>query len=355
MEAAVLLGQTPIVENSSQLWAILHGGSTSLMWLYLTGLAGYVLLHLMAAGRWWWLALLDNFIPWYFIPLLLVIPLGQLVNNPAIATAGFALLLIGAGWFGARWLPKPTQPGAASLRVITFNLYPYNQRLHDVASWLIQEDADLVLLQEAPAHIGTAFDALYDHYPYHAIQDHENGYLIFSRYPITQTPDSFFTDPSGWYLHQRVELDVNGQPLVVYNIHTLMPNRETPQINLPLIPDFILKYDEALRDGQIRLLAESAQQETHPVILAGDFNMSEFSAAYKRLRQDWQDAYQQAGVGMGFSWPSGASEEMPDFLPAIVRLDYVWHSSSLRATAAHVGAKLGSDHLPLIVTLAWDT
>lgn len=354
MASSLFLGQTPIVENSGQLWVILRGGIIGLMWLYLICLVVYLLLHFLAAGRWWWLALLDNFIPWYFIPLLLVIPLGRFVNSPAIATAGFLLLLVGAGWFGTRWLPKSTQPGSASLRVITFNLYPYNQRLHDVAAWLLQEDADLVLLQEASAHIGTSFDPLYDHYPHHAIQDHENGYLIFSRYPITQTPDSFFTDAYGWHLHQRVELDVNGQPLVVYNIHTHMPNQETPQINLPLIPDFVLKYDETLRDDQIRLLVEFAQNETHPVIIAGDFNMSEFSTAYSMLRQKLKDAYQQAGVGLGFSWPGGASEEMPDFLPPLVRLDYLWHSPSLRATAANVGSKLGSDHLPLHVTLEWD-
>jgi endonuclease/exonuclease/phosphatase (EEP) superfamily protein YafD len=35
-------------------------------------------------------------------------------------------------------------------------------------------------------------------------------------------------------------------------------------------------------------------------------------------------------------------------LPALLRIDYVWHSPLLRPVAAETGPPLGSDHLPVV-------
>jgi endonuclease/exonuclease/phosphatase (EEP) superfamily protein YafD len=50
-------------------------------------------------------------------------------------------------------------------------------------------------------------------------------------------------------------------------------------------------------------------------------------------------------LGLAPTWPANGIWPYP-----LVRLDYVWHSEGLQALSAELGPRLGSDHLPLIVT-----
>lgn len=343
---------TLAIEPVSPIWMMIRSGLISLMMLYLIGLGVYLVLRMVAPGRFWWLALVDNFTPVYFLPLLLILPLSLLLREYRIAGSTTLLLLIAVFWFGQYFvLQSSAQVRGTPLKIITFNLFPYNQRLDEVVAWIIEEDADIVLLQETPETIGDAFAPLDAVYSYKAIQSHENGYLIYSRYPITQQPESYYTDEFGWYLHQRVELDVKEQTLVLYNVHTKMPHRVEPHINLPVIPDFVLRYDETTRNQQIERLVAEIEAEEYPVVMTGDFNMGEYAAVYPTLSTNLTDAYRIAGRGFGFTWPGGSSEELPNVLPSLVRLDYVWHTARLKTVSAQVGPRIGSDHLPLVVTL----
>jgi len=340
------------IEPIHPLWLLIRNGLIGLMVLYIIGLGGYLALRVVASGKFWWLALADNFTPTYFLPLLLIVPLALLLREYRVVGSATLLLLIALIWFGQYFLLRTSaQVQGTPLKIITFNLYPYNQKLEEVAAWIIGEDADLVLLQETPEVIGAAFAPLYEIYPNHVFQSHENGYLIFSRFPIIHQPDSYYTDEVGWYLHQRVEVDVNGQPLVLYNVHTKMPHRSEPHINLPLIPDFVLRYDESVRNQQIERLVDEIDAEQYPVVMTGDFNMGEYASVYPILSAKLTDAYRISGHGFGFTWPGGSSEELPDILSPLVRLDYVWHTQQLKPISAEVGPRLGSDHLPLVVTL----
>ena len=42
-----------------------------------------------------------------------------------------------------------------------------------------------------------------------------------------------------------------------------------------------------------------------------------------------------------------------DRFPAMVRIDYIWHTPDLRATRSWIGPAAGSDHLPLFAELIW--
>jgi endonuclease/exonuclease/phosphatase (EEP) superfamily protein YafD len=79
--------------------------------------------------------------------------------------------------------------------------------------------------------------------------------------------------------------------------------------------------------------------------------MSDQAVIYGDLAARLGDSFREAGAGFGMSWPAGLSEELPDILPPLMRLDYVWHSGHFRAVNADQGPDLGSDHLPLVATL----
>ena len=83
--------------------------------------------------------------------------------------------------------------------------------------------------------------------------------------------------------------------------------------------------------------------------------MSDQTSIYGELASRMGDSFRQAGTGLGGSWPVSAMEEftsLPDFVPPLFRIDYIWHSEQFRAISAQQGPELGSDHLPLLATLS---
>ncbi len=156
---------------------------------------------------------------------------------------------------------------------------------------------------------------------------------------------------------QRVTLAVGEQTIVLYNVHFLMPVGETPHLSLPVDNPFVnlaVRYDDTARNGQIERLLEHLENEALPYLVAGDFNMSDQTAMYGELARTMGDSFREAGSGYGGSWPVSAMEEftsLPDFVPALFRIDYIWHSRRFRALETWQGPELGSDHLPLAAML----
>ena len=141
---------------------------------------------------------------------------------------------------------------------------------------------------------------------------------------------------------------------MVYNIHLHTPTQETAHINLPEVHpvvDLGMRFNSARRDNQIHGLLNILGRDTNPYIVAGDFNTSDQSAIYGELAAAMGDSFAEVGIGLGTSWRSNVNTSRLSFLPPLVRIDYVWHSSHFRAVSAQQGPALGSDHLPLVATL----
>ena len=325
------------------LWGILA--------LYTAGLALFIALRQTAGNRLWWFNLARNFTPVIYATLIITLPITLLLRFRALAS----LQLWGAGLalrqFAPRFLPKKIERSANdTLKIITFNVYPFNQSLDRVAEWLREMQADVVLLQETNIGItDVAFDCLRDVYPHQVIQDVPDGNMCLSKVPFKVDEIVLSKD---WHTQQRIRLTWQGQDIAIYNMHLIMPADGEPRWRPPLIPDFVLSYDEQARDAQIRQLIQIVQHEPYPHIVVGDFNMTDQAVIYEALREQLGDSFAEAGRGMGFTWPGGESEEMGDFLPPIMRLDYVWHSRDWQVQSIKVGPKLGSDHLPLIAELS---
>lgn len=83
--------------------------------------------------------------------------------------------------------------------------------------------------------------------------------------------------------------------------------------------------------------------------------MSDASLIYDEIAARMQDGWREAGNGAGRTWPVAAAIGLPRMIQPFLRIDYIWHSAALRATAAEVGADIGSDHLPVSLSLEWRT
>lgn len=325
--------------------------------LYALAMLFYLALRWLFGDGFWWLSLLNTFAHVLFLPLALLLPSVALLRARAAALRLLPFAALGGVWFLPYWLPKPQAAASGlTLRVATLNIWGYATDHTWVEPWARQAGADVILLQEvSPEFARETLPRLRDLYPYQFSQQDDpraGGSATLSRYPIAsadftdvQTPDTLYP--------LRAVLDVNGQPVAVYNVHLAWPVSQ-PRLKPPFENFFArvaLGFDDRARNNQIAHLVEHLENEPYPFIVGGDFNTSASSVTYQRLAAVMRDSFREAGRGLGASWPVSGRRGLPAFLPPLIRIDYIWHSPRFHALDARKGPALGSDHLPVIATL----
>ncbi len=339
--------------------------------LLLTGFTLVRLLRLIGPPP---LDLANAFAPYLYMPLVISFPLAIIVTRqagtakPAKAKPGQAsdetrgrrwnpLLHIGLIVFGLYSFALPAMyqqvdpPSGQTISVISFNVQGSNIDLRLATDWLLSMTPDLIALQETAPGFDGRLAPLYEQY---AHEDHIAGNArVFSRFPILRR-EALFLDAEGERAALRLELDAHGARLAVYAIHLSAPFRAATEDHpaAHIGPGLLLRYDESRRNAQIAALLERLESESQPFIVAGDFNMSDASLIYDRLAADMRDAWRGAGNGAGRTFPVAEAIGLPRVVLPFLRLDYIWHSESLRATAAEIGPPIGSDHLPLRAEIA---
>lgn len=334
--------------------------------LYTVAICAWYLLRQYYGDSLDWLAALNTFALYLFVPLLL---LGILVlaarqfNLLPFLGAPLALFLF---LFGAQWIPSSPRadPALPTLRVMTFNVNGNSYHPERATARITSEHADIVLIQElSPHHSYNLTSGLGARYPYRQLEPFpgRRGIGILARYPIQDHGlVRLGRDPRA---AQRLGVEWEGHSLEILNVHL---ESTAPGENLAG------SFQE--RDAQVRQLLALVEQANLPTIVAGDFNLSDTSQAYARLAQNLRDAHRDAGWGFGFTFPAS-----PDFIRNVavspfagilqlrtsrlasavaviplaplplLRIDYIFSSGALRATGAYTAAWDGqSDHRAVV-------
>lgn len=224
------------------------------------------------------------------------------------------------------------------LTVMTFNIKATHEGLVEA---IRSADADIVAIQELNVETTLYLAELSEIYPYQALHaqldDEFKGQGILSRFPILD--DEYWEYPDIPYTlgHQRVEVDFNGTLIVIYNTHPWPP----------------LAWESGYDDESHRLVVEDilrrTDNESAPLIILGDFNMTEIFYEYHQLAERYTDSYRAAGNGIGYTFPNFSFRPFPSLL----RLDYVWHNDAFISVDSVVWPDHGaSDHSPVRSTLA---
>lgn len=301
----------------------------------------FLLLRDVVGERWPLIALFNSLLHLLLLPAVFLLPLCLIWRRWWLSASLLPAALVLLSAYSVFFLPKAAAlTGAPTITLLTYNMH-YGQEYTERWLQLIRDaNADIVALQEVSSEaaglLNTRLAALY---PYRAIHTNPTrpilGQAVLSRFPIVE--DAYWRI---YRAHQRVVLAVDGAPVVLYNLHPAQP--------LGLRGGFDIRREE------IDALVSRAESEILPVLLAGDFNMTDQSEVYHRVTQQFEDAYRAAGWGMGFTWPD-FSLDGPRWrwIPPLLRLDYVFYDAHFQAVEARVwGSAGGSDHRPVWVRLA---
>jgi endonuclease/exonuclease/phosphatase (EEP) superfamily protein YafD len=214
-------------------------------------------------------------------------------------------------------------------RIVSANVNSKNRTIERAVADALAQQGDLVMLIEAgkghwtpPPEYSTVIRPTY------------SNQVILSRFPAR-----LLDKPPGWpddFRAHRLEVDAPTGRVIVYLAHLKRPH---------LGPRRILRIRsqlQAQRREREALLA-SARTEGAPVVVAGDFNISDRSRAYRRITGRFRDAMRARRAG-----PTYVADL---FRPLLLRIDHVfvpkdWCSAQPERFTLH-----GSDHRGLAVDI----
>ncbi|MFQ5942910.1 MAG: endonuclease/exonuclease/phosphatase family protein [Anaerolineales bacterium] len=287
----------------------------------------------------------------YVLPLLLMLSIlhmpGAIWRRSPFLLAATALPLVVFGiLYGPSYLPrwafKDIEP---SFTVMSYNVWGGNQEYDRIVSAITEMAPDVVGLQELTDLIASEIqDDLANDYPYRAI---DGGQAVFSRYPIIGRKVLTIGDERAPIPVQHIVLDVNGRQIGIVNAHP-----HSPQLMASRLFGLRLGYPSGLtnqwRDLETRELMSAIEPMDGPLVVLGDFNLTDLQSVYRDMTEVLVDAHKEAGFGLGFT-----RTPLRGVGPATWRIDFVFHTPDLVALETDVGAFGGSDHRPVLAVLAF--
>jgi endonuclease/exonuclease/phosphatase (EEP) superfamily protein YafD len=308
-------------------------------------LVTYYILRELGGGDLWFIDALSYILPWLYLPFIILLPGILLLRRTRMMLILIAIpITLFCLTYGRLYLPcSSVHSRGPTFTVMTYNVLWTNKHADRLAAAIEEQAPDIVGLQEIMPSMGFALqERLAERYPYRQL---ENSYGILSRFPILQYGFYPLGDGRSWV--QQIMLEIDGHQVNLLNAHPRSPPLEGfHPFGLPLgIPTGFLNQG---RDADIRYLLRRIDRLEDPLVVIGDFNLTDQQIMYKPLISRLKDAHRERGWGMGFTF-----SRFPNIGIPMWRIDYVFYSPDIVALRVTTGDYGGSDHRPVIAELGF--
>ena len=293
---------------------------------------GAILTLIGLLARWFpALDIVNNGLPFLLVGALIVAILAALARSGLLTVLALLLAIIDCTHFtlalegGAQ---EAAEGAPRFLRVVTFNVWHHNDRIDDIAKFLSDTDADLVVMQEmTPDNWSKLREVLGSRYPY-SLGDY--GLVILSKYKIDENGrvDRGGMPPWASLILRWAKIEVNGTQVTFAGAHLARP------------------FYPKLQYADVVTLADFVRHQTGPLIVAGDLNVTPWT---DKLTGFTQATGLKRYNTFHFTWPLHARGLT--LLP-FVAIDHVFASPGFAKIATQAGPWLGSDHRPVIADIA---
>ena len=233
-----------------------------------------------------------------------------------------------------------------SYNVRLFNAYEWikNDSVAEKIGDLIKEaDPDVLCLQE----FYYDKEDMFNHYPHNYInyksKNKKTGQAIFSKYPIIEQGSLEFPYTSNNAIY--ADIRKGGDTIRVYNLHMesfhIIPDKENIMNKKG---DLIERMGTSFKSQQeqVAIFNSHQKQSHHKKVICGDFNNTQYSSVYRRIKGDMKDTFNEAGHGFGRTF---------DFKYFPVRIDFILVDKEIEVTSHKNYSEKLSDHFPIQATL----
>jgi len=302
-------------------------------YVWLVVVAALTLLHLWGNG-WLWLVELASSLPFQYATFSLGLGVISLLKKQYLCCAiALTLSFVNLHTLTVGRADRRMPVSGDSIDVYAANLFRTNCSLDRLIHSVRQECPDVAFFCEVtPKHL-KELRSLKDLFPYkteHALESHE-GFVFFSRWPIVSSRILMEADHGGRPILAS-RLSIEDRSLLVYGLHPHAPSR----------PDRFCK-----RNCQLAWLSEHVADESDPVVVLGDLNITPFSPVYRDFLARSGLKAAREGQGWHPSWPA--------LVPLLwVPIDHVLISPDLGVNQFRRGPFIWSDHYPVIASLSFE-
>ena len=266
----------------------------------------------------------------------LVVSLLLLLVFIAMRRRGYAgalfLVCLLNGSFIFPWYFDTQEHGTGTdLTLLLANVLSSNSEFERLFDLLGEEEPDIIVLLEVSPDWLVELDALRSEYPfsYAEARDGNFGIALFSRLPIKSA--HHVDSPPFGYPTINASLTIGEKSIHLVATHPMMPVTKS--------------YFEA-RNEHLESLPGLLQEPARATILVGDLNTGMWEPNYRALEEATGLKNSRRGFGILPTWPT--------IMPiGMIPIDHVLVSEEIRVKDVRIGERIGSDHLPLIVTLVW--
>lgn len=230
------------------------------------------------------------------------------------------------------------------LSLMTFNVRGFGAKSKKILDFTKSENPDIICFQEFSRYELQSFS----YYPYNFIgyrpEFKKTLQVIYSKYPIV---DKGFVDFPNTK-NQTIYVDINfeGEIIRVYNIHlqSYMLGSIRFYSNLENLRMFVDKVNttQSMQVEQVQIILDHAKMFKGKVVFSGDFNSTQYSSNYKRLKQNKNDSFIESGFGFGATY---SRRNYP------LRIDYVLVDKGIEVLSHQNFDLKYSDHEPILTKL----
>lgn len=241
-----------------------------------------------------------------------------------VAVAGLALALVPVvPWYFAGTTERPA-PGVRTVKVLVSNVYVHNRQHARLLLLIDEEQPDVVGLVEVNSRWLRKVARLRAGYPYHLeIPDEEfAGLALYSRLPLANA--------------RILRVGEAGTPAIAATIQT--PDGEIDFVLAHPMPPVDTEYTRR-RNAQLLALGRYVRSQRHPVVIAGDLNLTMWNRNYRAFAELGGLQNARAGYGVGPTWPSIGPPGVP--------IDHILATTPVRFRNFRVLESIDSDHLPV--------
>lgn len=253
-----------------------------------------------------------------------------------LGSAALAIVLAGVLILPETLRPTPStdeaQAEVARLKIIQMNSWSgRNQTMNETADWLVSQDPDIIVVEESSRRFQRALEARGD---YHRTCDPDDRCEVIIYSKVAPVSGGLPRVEEGSYFPAtRATFAAPGGDFTVIGAHYTWPIPAGPQ-----------------QQQSLRLVQMAELYDRDRLIIAGDFNSTPWSFTLRR--QDEALGVTRRNRSM-LTWPAMAFSRWNIHMPLpFLAIDHVYAGSDWKTVSVERGPSLGSDHFPVIVTLA---
>lgn len=243
---------------------------------------------------------------------------------------GLATVALNAYFVVPWYMPVAHAAAGTEIRLLHANVFVRNTDGARFTTLAREFDPDIIVMQEVTPAFMRSLAELDIIYPHKLVEARDSAYgiALYSKYPLRSSA-IVASAPLG--LPEIIAtLEVDGRALNLVSGHPLHP---------------LGAENYGARNLQLDELAEIARRTPEPLIVIGDLNVTMWSHHYRSFEEKSGLRNARLGFGIKPSWPL--------FMPfAMIPIDHCLVSDDIEVSNFGTGSNIGSDHLPILVSLS---